>query len=556
MADRRYDVEVRNRSLKVMRASTSLVASMLVASVLHAQGRPGAPQQLSATATGTTVSVRWSAPSAGGQPGAYLLEVGSTAGASNLAILPQGESASTTTVTAVAAGTYFIRVRAVANGTAGDPSNEVSVTVSAGGGAAAGQVTGLGQSCTTAGAIGLRDGAFMVCDAGKWRYALSADVPNSPLGAPSRPAWYPPLSAALGSKATCPTGGVRLSYSPLPVDQLSSLIPYGLMTGDHVTPIDHGYLVPKSATDPQHPDTSAPWLPVIAAASGTIVEASSLGQPTSSRVVIDHGCGVYTVYMVINRLTGVLAPYADRVSRGEYIPLSLPVEAGAEFGQQRDNPLDFNVFDQAVWQPGFGSLFAYAGEVWKPYTADPTPYYSPTVASAFDALSLRRESPKWGRIDYSTLGTAAGNWFLSETLGYSCISEADARSATAPLSIGQLPGRNTYAYCHLSLSPHWVTPSSTVASLGWYRDPAGDPTQFVIRLAAGQPGPGAMTTLDGKQVYELVQPMQDGTPGEVVLAVMAVRVNADGTLTVEVVPDARSAASFTGFSDRQRTYRR
>lgn len=42
-------------------------------------------------------------------------------------------------------------------------------------------------------------------------------------------------------------------------------------------------------------------------ADGTIVSIGGLGSPTSHRVVIDHGCGVFSVFMVVNRFAGQLA---------------------------------------------------------------------------------------------------------------------------------------------------------------------------------------------------------------------------------------------------------
>ena len=516
---------------------------------------PGAPAGLTiVTNSAATVSLSWTAAS--GSPTTYIIEAGSTSGASNLASTDLRSTSTSFTTTGVANGTYFVRVRARnACGTSG-ASNEVVLTV--GTSPAPGGVVRFNFPCSTQGALA-GSGFMLICDRRVWRYATRADVPSSRTGYPSRPEWYPTLATSLGARATCPAGGVRLTYSPLPVDQLTYLTPYGAMIGDHVTPIDHGYISIKSLDKPAASRTEGDYVPITAAATGVITEVSSLGSPTSNRVVIDHGCGIYTVYMVINRLTGVLAPYADRVLRGEQIRDGIPIDAGAEFGRQRDNPLDFNVFDQSAWLTGLINVFSYIGESWKPYTADPTPYFTSSLGSLYESLSRRAPSPRWGKIDHDVPGTAQGSWFLNGTLGYTCIAEQDAATTTTELRGGSVPGKNSYSYCHLALSPHWLQPSQFVASIGWWSDPAGDFTQMAIRLSAGQPTPAQLEASAGVTVYELVTVDPSGAPpngSSPLRGVLAVRVNADDTLTIEALPNATSAAAFTGFTANQRTYRR
>jgi hypothetical protein len=263
--------------------------------------------------------------------------------------------------------------------------------------------------------------------------------------------------------------------------------------------------------------------------------------------------------MVINRVTGVLAQYSDRVTRGESIRPNLAVEAGVEFGRQRDNPLDFNVFDQAAWLPGYANVFSYATESWKPYTADPTPYFAPALASLFTSLSKRTQAPRWGRIDFDVIGTAQGNWFLDGTLGYGCALESDAVSATAELRGGPIAGKNGASYCHLALVPHWLQPGTRIASIGWWADPAGDFPQMSIRLQSGQPTPDQVTAATGVVVYDVVQMSQDGsqpTSSSPSRGMLAIRVNGDNTLTAETLPGATSPAAFAGFTAKQRKYHR
>ena len=91
-------------------------------------GEATAPSRLTAGVVGSNVTLAWNPPG-GGAPGGYTVEVGSTTGASNLAIIASPGSATSLTAAGVPPGTYYVRVRALAGGTAGGVSNEAVVTV-------------------------------------------------------------------------------------------------------------------------------------------------------------------------------------------------------------------------------------------------------------------------------------------------------------------------------------------------------------------------------------------------------------------------------------------
>jgi hypothetical protein len=87
---------------------------------------PTAPGGLNAAVTGQQVTLRWNAPA--GSPTTYIIEAGSSSGASDIANFVTGTVATSLTATATA-GTYFVRVRARnACGTSG-ASNEVIVSL-------------------------------------------------------------------------------------------------------------------------------------------------------------------------------------------------------------------------------------------------------------------------------------------------------------------------------------------------------------------------------------------------------------------------------------------
>jgi hypothetical protein len=430
-----------------------------------------------------------------------------------------------------------------------------------------------GQSCQTAGQLHNGGGGLLACEGGRWRYALRSDVPDGTYGGfTARPDWFPTLASlfAFQPQACAAGDGLRLVEAPIAPADTTTIVPYGLVVGDHVTPIDHMYIGVTPLLLDDQARQSAAYVPVRAPADGTIVEASSLGSPTSMRVVIAHRCETVTIFMVLNKLSGPLAAYQDQVSAGAYLRLSIPIKAGETFALERDNPIDFSLHDGKRWLSGYAHPFPYLSmESWKPYTVDPFPYFTDELAAAYLPRMQRTESPRAGRIDWDKPGTASGNWFREGTIGYSGQLVETLKSATMPINPGMVAGKKVYSWNHLALVPHWIQPGVWLASLGTWADPAGDFRQFALR--PGPKRPDQLTPADGVVVYELAtwsHVDDQGQPvggrsypvgyqvkvSDAVVGVLAVRVNADNTIVVEKRPDLTSAAAFTGMTAAAEKY--
>lgn len=72
---------------------------------------PGPPTALAASSTGSSVALTWRAPATGSSPRSYIVEAGSGPGLADLANFNTGTTATSFSAEAVAAGTYYVRVR-------------------------------------------------------------------------------------------------------------------------------------------------------------------------------------------------------------------------------------------------------------------------------------------------------------------------------------------------------------------------------------------------------------------------------------------------------------
>ena len=120
-----YFIRVKAKNAAGTSAASNEVAVVVGGPPAGCTTAPSPPSGLVGAVSGNTVSLTWIGPA--GIVSSYVLEAGSSSGASNLATLSLG--AQTSVTAAAPSGTYFVRVRAQnACGTSG-ASNEVVVTV-------------------------------------------------------------------------------------------------------------------------------------------------------------------------------------------------------------------------------------------------------------------------------------------------------------------------------------------------------------------------------------------------------------------------------------------
>jgi Matrixin len=101
--------------------------SLLIVGGGACSSAPGAPAGLTTSASGSTVTLRWTAAS--GNPTTYVVEAGSAPGSSNLANSDLGSPATSYVAAGVGRGTYYVRMRARNACGTGPASNEALLVV-------------------------------------------------------------------------------------------------------------------------------------------------------------------------------------------------------------------------------------------------------------------------------------------------------------------------------------------------------------------------------------------------------------------------------------------
>ena len=110
--------------------SVCFSAAPLTSHAVSTAAVPLPPATLTSTTVGDTVTLVWTAPSSVDPVITYVIEAGSTAGATNLANFATGNNSTSYVATGVPAGTYYVRVRSQNSSGTGSASNEVVVVVS------------------------------------------------------------------------------------------------------------------------------------------------------------------------------------------------------------------------------------------------------------------------------------------------------------------------------------------------------------------------------------------------------------------------------------------
>lgn len=359
------------------------------------------------------------------------------------------------------------------------------------------------------------------------------------------------------------TGAGQLTHSAMDPEDFAMMIPYGLMVGGHVTPIDHQYYSPVDYNSPRDS------YPVYAMGDARLVQVQHrTEQPQDNqktrqtetseyRLVFSQSCTFFYYYDLLTSLTPDLLA---QVGNEAYASVDIPVKAGQLIGYIGGQTLDFAVWDTEKPLSGFLIPEHYTAEAWKLYTADPLDYYTAELKATMLAKYPRVDEPLSGKIDWDVDGALRGTWF-EEGTNY---LEGDRSNPK-----GEWVG-------HLSFAPDLYDPSRWIVSMGDYPVAQDSNTQVSatqFHTKVGSPNPEDITKDDGLVKLELVHEnymKADGTQWRAedgfakgpkvgtsnrVLATALVQLTDTRVLKFEVFPN-KTAADVTGFTANAKTYTR
>ncbi len=279
----------------------------------------------------------------------------------------------------------------------------------------------------------------------------------------------------------CEGRKIIFNYPPVNLEKTELLVPLGLMSGNHVTPVDHQYF--------QNFDNQKADIEVYSPGKGKVIGMqhmsgsyydSQLGRDVEwhdFRLEIQHTCTISSTYIHIDVLSDKLAAFAPE--KGKYASVKVPVEAGEIIGYYQSN-VDYNLVDLEVNLTGFVVPEHYS-EAWKMHVPDTLAYFDEEVREKMIEISLREKEPISGKFDHDIDGKLIGNWFEAGTKGYGGTDE------------------NRYWIGHLSISPDYLDYDHFIVSLADY-----DGTEAQFGVKGNAPYPSEVGVETGVVKYELV----------------------------------------------------
>lgn len=285
------------------------------------------------------------------------------------------------------------------------------------------------------------------------------------------------------------TGAQTLTYAPMNTKDISIIEPMGLMTGAHVTPIDHEYyygINQQTSYD------------VFSPGSGTIVDIQNrkinignkdIAVPVNQyRIVITYSCTFFSYYDLLTSLSNDVQSKLPSSWDGQNSTgVNIPVTAGEVLGGVKGESLDFAVWDTTKPTKDLINATAYSNsEPWKIYTVAPLNYFNSTVVASIKPLYVRTTDPIDGKFGYDQEGKLVGTWFKVGSNGYAGTTDQSSHV--------------NYWRGHASFVYNSLVPGTIEISLGNFK---GDEQGQQFGVIGNSPDPANVTTTTGLVKYEL-----------------------------------------------------
>lgn len=277
------------------------------------------------------------------------------------------------------------------------------------------------------------------------------------------------------------TNEVVLTYSPIDLENLSYITPYGSIIREHVDPIDHQYWNPPNSLSWDEAQNYPEMYEIKAPADGYVTYASRFDYGPY-RFILEFSDDVYSIFMVVYNLTSKLLPDGP-LNPGESITTNIKVSAGETIAYIKRHPFDFSLHDERVNLSGFPYPEDYEMYSWKVHTVDLFEYYEEPLRTQLREKCLRKVEPVAGKIDFDIPEKLVGTWFIEGSSAYK--------------NTGEMP--DDYKML-LSIVYDYIDPSHIVISFGDYE---GEPRPFGVK--GNSPDPKDIGISSGITKYELVE---------------------------------------------------
>jgi len=275
------------------------------------------------------------------------------------------------------------------------------------------------------------------------------------------------------------TNEVVLTYSPIDLENLSYISPYGGIIGDHVDPIDHQYWNPPHSLSWDEAQNYPELYEIKAPADGYITYASRFDYGPY-RFILKFSDDVNSIFMVVYNLTSQILPDWP-LDLGESITTNIKVTEGETITYIKRHPFGFSLHDERVNLSGFPYPEDYEMYSWKVHTVDLFEYYKKPLRTQLKEKCLRKREPAAGKIDFDIPGKIVGTWFIEGSSAYRLT--------------GEMP--DDYRML-LSIVYDSIDPSHIVISFGDYK---GEPRPFGVK--GNTPDPKDVGISSGMITYEL-----------------------------------------------------
>jgi hypothetical protein len=364
------------------------------------------------------------------------------------------------------------------------------------------------------------------------------------------------------SSQACKGKGPRtITASPIAPKDILYIQPMGLMTGGHVTPIDHGYFYIKGA-QAAPPSQAAVYAPFDGNVSFVTRDVRN-GDPRNTAagstyndyaLTIEATCTFRMHFSNLVSFTGGLERAVGALAANSKATPNYTVKSGELIGYTglpTAYGIDVALENDDLTLKGFVRRAQYK-ESWKTHIADIFHFMKQPLKSQLLALDERDAKPRWGKIDYDIDGKLVGNWFRLGSGGYT----------------GLQHGAEGYWDGHLAVVYDGNDPTQIEVSFGSYQ---GSPQQFAV--VGNAPDPATVGVATGVVKYELGQierySADSGAPWDNMHYVPHIRARAgtdvNGTvllqmvgkrsLKMEIFPGKRAAA-VSGFDAGALMYER